>query len=74
VGAAGFSSVIDLGGGALGSVGQNRFVDYFAGDIELFQTDGTGRFNWWGGITPRVDIYAGGSFAINPELPAYPRP
>jgi hypothetical protein len=74
LGAPGLNSVVDLGGGALGSVGHNRILENVAGDIEIFQTDGIGESNWWGEDPPRVDIYAGGSFEVNPVLLTDPRP
>lgn len=73
-GVAGFGSVIDLGGGALGSVGQNRILDNVTGDIELFQSDGSGRNNWWGGDAPQISNIGGGVFDTAPELLADPRP
>ncbi|MFC1796600.1 hypothetical protein ACFL1V_05840 [Pseudomonadota bacterium] len=73
-GTSGFSSVVDMGGGALGSIGHNRILDNVVGEIELFQTDGIGESNWWGEDPPRIDIYGGGSFEVDPVLLADPRP
>ena len=71
---AGFSSVIDMGGGALGSIGKNRILDNTVGEIELLLTDGVGESNWWGEGSPRVDIIGAGSFDYDPVLVADPRP
>ena len=73
-GISGFNSDIDLGGGVLGSLGNNRFLDNAIGDIELFQTGGFGLFNWWGGVSPRIDLYGSGTFESVPELQTDPRP
>lgn len=73
-GTTGFSSVVDMGGGALGSVGYNRILECVDGEIELYQTDGIGESNWWGGGAPRVDILMGGSFDYDPVLRADPLP
>ena len=73
-GATGFETTLDLGGGVLGSSGQNRILGNAVGEIELFLTNGIGRLNWWGGDTPRIDIAGGGSFDTLPELPVDPRP
>lgn len=73
-GTSGFNSDIDLGGGSLGSLGNNRFLDNTIGDIELFRTDGFGLFNWWGGVSPRIDLYGSSTFESAPELQTDPRP
>lgn len=71
-GSLGTNFTFDMGGGSLGSIGQNRILDNAVGDVELFQyNDGIGRLNWWGGAPPQVD---GGSFDTVPELLADPRP
>ena len=70
----GFNSVIDLGGGLLGSLGQNRFLDNASGEIELYQTHGIGESNWWGEDLPRIDLQVGSSFDFDPTLLADPRP
>lgn len=71
-GSAGTNFTFDMGGGSLGSVGQNRILDNAVGDVELLQyNDGIGRLNWWGGGAPQVD---GGLFDTVPELLADPRP
>jgi len=61
-------------GSSQDSVGHYRILENVAGDIELFQTDGIGESNWWGEDPPGVDIYAGGSFEVNPVLLTDPRP
>jgi hypothetical protein len=71
-GAPGYNSVIDLGGGALGSIGGNRILDNARGAIGLFQTTGVGRFNWWGENAPQIDLRAGSTFFYDPALSADP--
>lgn len=73
LGAQGLNSVIDLGGGALGSAGNNRFLDNAEGDIELLQSNGSGQNNWWGGDAPQITSIGGGVFDTAPELSADPR-
>ena len=74
LGATGFNSVIDLGGGDLASFGQNRILNNAVGDVELLESNGIGRFNWWGGDSPVINIIGGGAFDTVPELLADPRP
>ncbi len=74
VGTTGFSTVVDMGGGALGSIGQNRILENVAGEIVLNQTDGIGESNWWGQDPPRLGLHAGSSFDVDPVLVADPRP
>ena len=63
-----------MGGGALGSIGNNRILDNTVGEIELLLTVGIGESNWWGEGSPRVDIIGAGSFDYDPILVADPRP
>lgn len=74
VGAAGFTSTIDLGGGTRGSIGNNRFVNNAVSDVVLFQTEAVGRFNWWDELPPRVGLNLGSTFVSDPVLVADPRP
>ena len=71
-GTTGFTTTFDMGGGALGSMGYNRILENVEGEVELYQVNGIGESNWWGGVSPRVDILVGGSFDSDPELPADP--
>ena len=46
--------VVDFGGGALGSLGHNRFVDNAKGAFRVPDSRITARRNWWGGSEPTV--------------------
>ncbi|MBT8102175.1 MAG: hypothetical protein KJO95_04350 [Gammaproteobacteria bacterium] len=74
VGATGFSATLDMGGGDLASIGQNRVLGNAVGDVALLESNGIGRFNWWGGDPPVINIIGGGAFDTVPELLADPRP
>ena len=45
---------VDLGGGALGSRGHNRFIDNEKGAIRLPPIRMTAQHNWWDGGTPTL--------------------
>lgn len=49
-----FTVVVDFGGGALGSSGNNRFINNAAGAMRVPPNRVTAQNNWWGGETPRI--------------------
>ncbi len=51
----GHTTTVDLGGGALGSQGLNRFVDSEAAEIQVVNANPIARNNWWGRQRPRID-------------------
>ena len=65
-------AVIDLGGGALGSKGQNIITGNMQGGFRLQGEKVTARNNWWGGAAPTV-TGAGGTADMSSPLPAPPR-
>ncbi len=50
----GHAVVVDFGGGALGSLGNNRFVGNNKGAMRVPQNRITAMHNWWGGGEPMV--------------------
>ena len=50
----GHAVTVDLGGGALGSRGHNRFIDNEKGAIRLPPIRMTAQHNWWDGGTPTL--------------------
>ena len=68
----GFSSVFDMGGGVLGSVGYNRILENVEGEVELYQANGIGKSNWWGENPPRLDLMLGSTFIYEPALKSDP--
>ena len=68
---------VDLGGGAFGSIGQNRIFGNTANDLNLDRAVITAGSNWWnnGGAAPtRVTTSNGGSATYTPPLASDPRP
>jgi len=53
-GEGGHSVVVDFGGGALGSLGKNRFIANEKGAMRIPQSRITAENNWWGGGKPTV--------------------
>jgi len=51
-GEGGHSAVVDLGGGALGSLGNNRFIGNEKGAMRVPQSRITAIKNWWDGVKP----------------------
>ena len=51
----GYTAVIDFGGGSLGSLGGNRFIDNAKGAIRTSQPRISARNNWWNKAEP--DLY-----------------
>ena len=70
----GFTATIDMGGGALGSVGQNRILDNVSGDIVIENLDAIGGLNWWGEDAPQIIEIGGATFNEEPVLLTDPRP
>ena len=46
--------VVDLGGGVLGSRGQNRFLDNEKGAMRVSSDRISARHNWWGDLRPSI--------------------
>jgi hypothetical protein len=71
---AGYTSIVDLGGGELGSVGNNRIINSTKGDVQINQANPVARNNWWGGGDPRVEtLGVTSSFDWLPALTESPR-
>jgi hypothetical protein len=52
----GFTSIVDLGGGELGSAGHNRIINSSKGEVLVLNTKVVARHNWWGSRDPRVEL------------------
>lgn len=68
-------ATLDLGGGALGSVGRNCFSGGGQLDAETILFDVVAKNNWWGGPAgpgPGRVVTAGGSFSYAPVLTSRP--
>lgn len=52
----GYTSIVDLGGGALGSKGNNRFINSAVGEVQAINANPIAKHNWWGGKEARVDL------------------
>ncbi|MBT8148115.1 MAG: hypothetical protein KJN90_14750, partial [Gammaproteobacteria bacterium] len=53
----GYTSTVDLGGGVLGSKGNNRIVNNANGEVMAIQANPVARNNWWGaGVEPAVTL------------------
>ncbi|MCZ6657492.1 MAG: DUF1565 domain-containing protein [Gammaproteobacteria bacterium] len=69
----GHSATIDLGGGELGSSGNNRIVGSVRGEIQATNASLVAKHNWWGGEPPRIDLQGDGSVVhADPALPVDP--
>lgn len=74
----GHAATIDFGGGALGSLGNNRFIDNKRGEMRVPQYRVTARNNWWGGGKPNIynsedEVWEGSKVEIEPVLDVDPR-
>jgi hypothetical protein len=70
----GYTSVIDLGGGALGSAGHNRIINSATGEVLVLNANPVARRNWWGGEAPRVELQGDSStIEWDPALRTDPR-
>ena len=68
-GGEGYSSIVDLGGGELGSAGNNRIVGSAQGEIQVIKATVVAKHNWWGGEAPRIDIEGDAtSVSVDPLL------
>ena len=66
--------VIDMGNGALGSVGNNIIIGNALGDIELFFVNGVGQNNYWGGSREAtVSTLTGSTFDDSNPLTSIPQ-
>jgi hypothetical protein len=52
----GSTSIVDLGGGELGSAGHNRIIDSSKGEVQVLNAKVVAKHNWWGGNDPRVEL------------------
>lgn len=73
-----FAAVIDFGGGALGSVGNNRFVDNERGAMRVPPSRITASDNWWNGGLPRIydaedEVFPDSRVEFAPTLNETPR-
>ena len=70
----GFTSIVDLGGGELGSTGNNRILGSASGELRAINANPVAQNNWWGGRSPRVELVGdASSFDGEPVLEADPR-
>ena len=70
----GFTSIVDLGGGELGSSGNNRILDSASGELRAINANPVAKNNWWGGRAPRVELVGDAStFDGEPALETDPR-
>lgn len=74
----GHSVVVDFGGGALGSVGNNRFIGNEKGAIRITRDRIAAQYNWWGGAGPTIhnsvdEPHRDSSVEFRPVLAADPR-
>jgi hypothetical protein len=71
----GYTAIVDLGGGELGSSGNNRIVGSVLGELTVTNTQATAKNNWWGGEDPRIKAM-GEESAVDwqPALEEDPRP
>ena len=70
----GYTSIVDLGGGALGSAGNNRIINSAAGEIQVLNANPVARHNWWGSDSPRIELQGdSSSIELDPVLTSDPR-
>ena len=77
-GGGGHAVIVDLGGGVLGSRGNNRFLDNERGALRVSGNRMTAQHNWWGGAAPMVydrddQPSPGAQVLVEPVLSADPR-
>ena len=70
--------IVDLGGGILGSRGQNRTLDNAKGAIRVPLTPVSAQYNWWGGSVPVIvntddQAFGTSNVIVDPSLRADPR-
>ena len=67
------TSSIDLGGGVLGSNGQNRIVGSGLGEALIYAMAVIAKYNWWGSAQgPRLELLSGATLDFEPILTAQP--
>jgi hypothetical protein len=67
------TSGIDLGGGVLGSNGQNRIVGSGLGEALIYAMAVIAEYNWWGSAQgPRFELLSGATLDFEPFLTAQP--
>jgi len=71
----GYTSKVDLGGGQLGSKGNNRILNNDDGAVSAIQANPVARHNWWGPAgKPEAQLEGGrSSFVWQPALEKDPR-
>jgi len=70
--------IVALGGGILGSRGQNRTLDNAKGAIRVPLTPVSAQYNWWGGSVPVIvntddQAFGTSNVIVDPPLRADPR-
>jgi len=64
-----YTSTVDLGGGVLGSQGNNRIINSAEGEVLVMNANPIAMKNWWGSAAPRVSIEGDDSTAsLEPML------
>jgi hypothetical protein len=67
------TSIVDFGGGALGSKGNNRIINSKEAEVFVMNANPIARHNWWGSTTPRLHIQGElSSVEVNPVLGSDP--
>ena len=70
----GYTATVDLGGGELGSAGNNRIVGNATGEVQIINGHVVAKNNWWGGSESRVELQGDDpSFDAHPVLESDPR-
>ena len=70
----GYTAMVDLGGGELGSKGNNRIVGSAEGELTVTQGNVVARHNWWGRADPRQELKGDRSHIVtDPVLSSDPR-
>ena len=70
----GYTATVDLGGGELGSVGNNRIVGSANGEVQIINGHVVAKNNWWGGSDPRVELQGNASWLdSDPAIESDPR-
>ena len=70
----GYTSIVDLGGGELGSAGENRIVSSVEGEVQVINAVVVAGNNWWGEAAPRITTEGGDArVETDPVLSSDPR-
>jgi hypothetical protein len=68
------TSIVDFGGGALGSKGQNRIIGSKDSEVFVSNAHPVAEGNWWGGRKPHVELQGeDSSIDLEPMLSTDPR-